>query len=65
MKKALLMLALSLTIGVVATAQTTTETKSKSKPKTTIPQKVHNAVRPHHKHYSGHKKKHKQVISTK
>jgi hypothetical protein len=37
----------------------TTQTKDKVKPTSTIPQKINNALRPKHKKYSGHKRKHK------
>ena len=64
MKKLLFGLLLMCFVTVAANAQehkTKTETsKTKSKPTTTVPQKVHNVIHPHKKHYSGHKYKHKK-----
>ena len=51
-------------ISLAASAQTTQpatgESKTKVKPTTTVPQKVHNVIHPHHKEYSGVKAKHKE-----
>ena len=64
MKKLLLGLILLCFVATVASAQEhkrkTETSKTKSKRTTTVPQKVHNVIHPHKKHYSGHKYKHKK-----
>lgn len=57
MKKIFIMLFTFMIIGIAASAQTKHKEEVKSKPKTSVTQKVHNVVRPHHKHYKGHKRK--------
>ncbi len=65
MKKIIVLLFATILIGGAASAQvkkTETKTETKSKPTTTVPQKVHNVIHPHHKKYSGHKTKHKTEV---
>lgn len=60
MKKFLMLFFIALSVSVVSNAQTTKpEHKTKAEHTSTIPQKVHNAIHPKHKKYSGYKVKHK------
>lgn len=56
MKKLIIAIVALFTITLTASAQTT---KTKREHTSTVPQKVHNVIYPHHKRYSGHKVKHK------
>ncbi len=64
MKKILMFLLVALSFAFTSQAQTdvkvkTAHTESKSKPTKSVKNRVHNAIHPHHKQYSGHKTKKK------
>jgi len=60
MKKIIVFLFVATLACTAASAQEKKETKSKHT--STVPQKMHNAIHPRHKKYSGHKTKHKTTM---
>ena len=62
MKKIIALLVMICTISIGAFAQHVVEKKDKVRHTSTLGQKVHNVFHKH-KHYSGYKVKHKEVVA--